>query len=370
MSRIFGSAAVKAVAVVGCAFLPDLLVLPPGTDVAGAPAYLLSKTMAVVAMTALMLAGGTPPRSSRTVRSADDPRTIGPYVLRRCLGEGGMGSVYLAEHALLGRPCAIKLINAEYANDPIALARFEREVQTVAALTHPNTVQVYDYGRGDDGTLYYAMEYLPGVTLDELVTQHGPLDPARVVHILRRLCGALHEAHGRGLVHRDLKPANVMLCERGGVPDYVKLLDFGIVAALETGPGEGRLTQAGMIVGTPGFMSPEQCAGDGRVSPASDIYSIGALGYYLLTGSSPFGRRSTVQIVIAQMSEDPPPVTAARHDVPEALADVLAQCLKREPDARFADALALDHALADALGSVRWTPRDARRWWQERAGAA
>ena len=186
-----------------------------------------------------------------------------------------MGEVYLAEHVLLRRPCALKLIRPERAGDPKNLRRFEREVQATATLTHPNTVQVYDYGHTDDGTFYYVMEYLPGLTLEELVKRHGPLPPARAIHFLRQVCGALEEAHAVGLIHRDIKPGNVIVCERGGVHDVAKLLDFGLVLSPVSEADGEKLTQDGAIAGTPAYMSPEQAGGQDDVDARSDIYSLG-----------------------------------------------------------------------------------------------
>jgi len=160
-------------------------------------------------------------------QQVDEARRLGQHVLKERLGAGGMGEVYRAEHVLLRRPCALKVIRPERAGDPKNLRRFEREVQVTATLTYPNTIQIYDYGHAEDGTFYYVMVYLPGLTLEELVKREGPLPAARVIHFLRQVCGALKEAHGRGLIHRDIKPGNVMVCERGGVPDVTKLLDFG-----------------------------------------------------------------------------------------------------------------------------------------------
>src|SRR5262249_39072817 len=188
-------------------------------------------------------------------------RQLGQYVLQGRLGAGGMGEVYLAEHRLLRRPCAVKIIRPERANDPDLLRRFEREVQATARLSHPNTVEIYDYGHTEDGTFYYVMEYLPGLSLEQLVARHGPLPPARVVHSLRQLCGALREAHAAGLVHRDIKPSNVIACSPGGVHDLVKLVDFGLVRPPDVGAGT-RLTKEGLILGTPEFMSPEQAKGE------------------------------------------------------------------------------------------------------------
>src|SRR5262249_22791118 len=173
---------------------------------------------------------------------------------------GGMGEVYLAEHRLLRRPCAVKLIRPERVSDPHSLDLFEREVQATAGLTHPNTVEVYDYGRTEDGTFYYVMEYLSGLTLEELVCRHGPLPPGRVVFLLRQVCDALQEAHDAGLVHRDVKPGNIMVCTRGGMHDVAKLLDFGLVEPQDSGKTDGRLA----LVGTPTYMSPEQATARNR----------------------------------------------------------------------------------------------------------
>ena len=359
--------AARTAVIAACAFLPELLLLP-GVDgpVRGVTSFLALKTIMITVMSALALYGSY--RIEALGQDAEVARELGQYLLRRMLGEGGMGSVYLAEHRFLRRPCAVKLIRAEQANDEAAVARFEREVQSAAGLTHPNTVQIYDYGQSEDGTFYFAMEYLPGISLDILVERHGPLEPARAVRILTQLCGALHEAHARGLVHRDLKPGNVMLCERGGVMDVAKLLDFGLVAALQNEATDPRITQAGMIMGTPAFMSPEQCMGDVNVTSASDIYSVGALGYFLLTGAAPFSGRSAMQTLVAHLYETPPPITALRPEVPTALSDVIAQCLAKQPGERFSDAASLERALVRSLGSAGWTEGDARAWWQAHAG--
>jgi serine/threonine-protein kinase len=346
-----------------CAFVPELLFAAAADGPTGRLAtFLALKVIMVGAMGALAIYGAY--RIDVLRRDVQAARQLGQYVLTRRISEGGMGEVYLAEHQFLRRPCAVKLIRADQACDPGALLRFEREVQATAALTHPNAVQIYDYGHGDDGTFYYAMEYLPGVSLDELVERHGPLPPARAVHVLGQLCGALREAHGRGLVHRDIKPSNVMLCERGGVHDVAKLLDFGLVATVRSDCADPRLTQAGVVLGTPAFMSPEQCVGDEEVGPASDIYSTGALAYFLLTGEAPFGRRSAPHVLAAHLYEEPRPVSDVRADVPAALDAVVARCLAKEPARRFADVASVATALAHAVAPARWTERDACEWWR------
>jgi len=345
------------------AFLPELLVVP-GIEgpISGIASYIALKTIVIAVLSSLALYGAY--RIEVLRQDAEAARELGQYRLLRLLGEGGMGRVYLAEHRFLRRPCAVKLIRAEQAGDSLALARFEREVQSAAGLTHPNTVQIYDYGQSEDGTFYFAMEYLPGVSLDDLVTREGPLTPQRAVHVLTQLCGALHEAHARGLVHRDLKPGNVMLCERGGVHDVAKLLDFGLVAAVHTTAADPRITEAGMLIGTPAFMSPEQCMGDADVTYASDIYSVGALGYFLLTGSPPFSGRGAMQTVVAHVHAMPRPIVELWPEVPSALSAVIARCLAKEPDQRFLDAASLGEALRSAIDpggrSSQYVPEDTR----------
>jgi serine/threonine-protein kinase len=191
-------------------------------------------------------------------REALRAQQLGQYTLKNRLGAGGMGEVYLAEHALLRRPCAVKVIRPERAGDSDLLMRFEREVQATATLANWNTVQIYDYGRTDDGTFYYVMEYLPGLTLEQLVEKEGFLPAGRAVYLLRQVCSALAEAHAMGLVHRDIKPSNVLVCERGGSCDVAKVVDFGLVRTLGMTDGSDKLTHEGRLVGTPAYMSPEK----------------------------------------------------------------------------------------------------------------
>ena len=235
---------------------------------------------------------------SRLRRQVAEARQLGQYRLRRRIGAGGMGEVYLAEHQLLKRPCAVKLIRPGDVADPKALARFEREVRLTATLSHPNTVEIYDYGRTEDGTYYYVMEYLPGLSLAELVERHGPLPPGRAVYLLRQVCGALREAHAAGLIHRDIKPSNIFAARRGGMDDVAKLLDFGLVLPAATA-GAPHLSGEGQILGTPLFMSPEQATGGRELDERSDIYSLGAVAYYLLTGRPPFDEGDGMRLLIA-----------------------------------------------------------------------
>src|SRR5262249_30710714 len=197
------------------------------------------------------------------------------------------------------QPCAVKRIRPERAGDPKTLARFEREVQATARLKHWNTVQIYDYGHAEDGTFYYAMEYLPGLSLEALVNRSGPLPPARAIHVLRQVCAALQEAHGIGLIHRDIKPGNIIACARGGVHDVAKLLDFGLVRSVGTDSQDERLTQEGAVAGTPAYMSPEQAGGQEELDGRSDIYSLGAVAYYLLAGPPPVKHPQALPVLLS-----------------------------------------------------------------------
>jgi serine/threonine-protein kinase len=299
-------------------------------------------------------------------KEAFQARQLGQYQLKQRLGIGGMGEVYLAEHLLLRRPCAIKLISPDKAGDPRALARFEREVQATATLTHWNTVEIFDYGHAEDGTFYYVMEYLPGMSLQDLVLRHGPLPPERAVHLLRQVCGALREAHGIGLIHRDIKPSNILACARGGQNDVAKLLDFGIVRTVGAKGDSARLTQDGAIAGSPQYMSPEQATGR-DADRRSDIYSLGAVAYYLLTGRPPFVRDTAMQAVMAHVYDPVTRLAELRPDIPTDLQDVVLRCLEKKPERRFADAASLEKALAACRCAGRWTEERATTWWKKLA---
>jgi tRNA A-37 threonylcarbamoyl transferase component Bud32 len=295
-------------------------------------------------------------------------RRLGQYRLRERIGSGGMGEVYLAEHVLLKQPCAVKIIRPERTGDPAALRRFEREVQATARLKHWNTVTIFDFGIAADGTFYYAMEYLPGLNLEEMVRRFGPLPAARVRHFLRQACAALSEAHAIGLIHRDIKPANLIVCERGGVDDVVKVLDFGLVRVVNPAGQGHTLTAEGMIAGTPAYMSPEQASGAGDLDARSDIYSLGAVAYFLLAGQPPFGDRTQVQALAAHLYEAPRPLEELQPDVPANLAAVVARCLAKEPQRRFEDIASLDAALVGDDVANGWSQADAAQWWREYGG--
>lgn len=292
-------------------------------------------------------------------------KKLGQYRLKRELGRGGMGQVFLGEHQLLKRPCAIKVIHPQHVIDPLALARFEQEVRSTARLSHWHTVEVYDYGHTDDGTFYYVMEYLPGMNLSELVHQFGPLPIARAIHFLRQTCAALKEAHREGMIHRDLKPANIYAAERGGVYDVTKLLDFGLVAD----PRDRTLvTEDGAAVtspfaGSPLYMSPEQARGNRDVDPRSDIYSLGAVGYFLTTGRPPFEGKSPWRVMLAHARNPVNPPSELRLDLPSDLEDVLLKCLAKRPEDRYQNVCELAESLDRCAAGRIWTFQNAETWW-------
>lgn len=298
---------------------------------------------------------------SRLSRQLGRAQRLGAYTLERRISEGGMATIHLARHALLKRPTAIKILKKHVATDEF-VHRFEREVQLASQLLHPNTVEIYDFGRTADGEPYYVMEYLDGVTLADLVRDTGRVPPGRAIHILRQVAAALREAHMRGLVHRDVKPENVMLCRRGE-DDVVKLLDFGLVKNLE-GAETRDLTRQLSIIGTPTYMAPERLLKPSDVDVRSDIYALGAVGYFLLTGRPIFEGDDTLAISNLVLHV-PAPHVSARVDVPEGLDALIAACLEKDRARRPQSAQAVVDAL-DGLASRRaWTQGDAAAWWND-----
>ncbi len=291
-------------------------------------------------------------------RSAKSMREVGPYRIRELLGEGGMGRVYLAEHVLMRRPTAIKVLRAD-PSDPSSLTRFEREVQLACQLTHPNTISIYDFGRTTSGIFYYSMEYIQGAHLGQLLEYAGPIPAGRCIHILRQLCRALREAHQEGLVHRDIKPQNVMIGNRGGEADFIKLLDYGLVKAFAPGVDESTL-QTKVVVGTPRFMAPERMASPWLADPRVDIYSVGALAYFLLTGQLPplySGVRETgVDALPGETVELPANVTQ--------FGQLLSNCMATNPALRPASISTVLQQLDDLSVAHPWRPGDATSWWK------
>lgn len=298
-------------------------------------------------------------------RDVREARQLGQYTLEEKIGEGGMGEVYRARHAMLRRPTAIKLLGGDVTERE--LHRFEKEVQLTAELTHPNTISIYDYGRTPDGTFYYAMELLDGVTLQTLVDRDGPQPPARVIHILSQVCGALREAHDAGLIHRDIKPDNVFLCRQGGVPDVVKVLDFGLVKQVKSDASASQ-SNVNVMVGTPLYMSPEAIAAPDAVDEKSDLYALGAVGYFLLSGTPVFEGDSVVEVCSHHLHTEPEPISSrASREIPSDLEKVVCECLAKEPIGRPKSARALCDKLAECTDAGGWTELDAEKWWAAHA---
>jgi tRNA A-37 threonylcarbamoyl transferase component Bud32 len=291
-------------------------------------------------------------------------RQLGQYTLEEKIGEGGMGVVYRARHALLRRETAVKLLLPGRADDA-TIERFQREVRLTCQLTHPNTIQVYDYGHTPEGIFYYAMEFLRGLNLHELVLRFGPQPEGRVVHLLVQICDSLAEAHALGLVHRDLKPANVFLCNRGGVPDCVKVLDFGLVQEWRrhTRATDGAQAER-TVVGTPSFMAPETFGDATQGDPRSDIYSLGVLAYFLLTGRYLFEGNSPQEIYQAQTTAIlTPPGRCTTNPISEPMESIVLSCLDIDPARRPQSVLDLRARLASSPGAASWTLESAAAWW-------
>jgi serine/threonine protein kinase len=338
------------------------------TEIAASDAFLLQRSvrrcfwlLGALFILASLLVFVMSIRASRLAKKAGEAEHLGQYRILRKIGEGGMAAVFLAEHAMIRRPTALKMFTND-GNSPDQVRRFEREVQVTAQLTHPNTVAVYDYGRTASGVFYYVMEMIDGIDLDELVMLNGPMPLPRALHVARQLAGSLAEAHGYGIVHRDVKPANVMLTRRGGIADFVKVLDFGLAREHDT---KTHLTQAGVLLGTPLYMAPELLNGSETASPRSDVYAAGCVLFYLLTGKDAFSGTTVAAIV-------------ARHAMgnhyqldremvgpcpPEILA-LVNRCIAVEPHERFRDGGELSAALEELALRYPWSASEAQRAWQ------
>ncbi|WP_425398096.1 protein kinase domain-containing protein [Aeoliella sp.] len=325
----------------------------------------LSEQIIVVAVTLLIAIVGVH-LIYQLRRQVFAAKQLGQYRLKQKLGSGGMGEVYLAEHQMMKRPCAIKLIRPEKAGDSRILARFEREVRMTAKLSHWNSIDIFDYGNTSDGTFYYVMEYLPGHNIGELVEQGDGLPPARVIYLMKQVCAALSEAHRIGLVHRDIKPANIFCAYRGGEFDVAKLLDFGLAKpTMQT--EDSHLTQEGAITGSPLFMSPEQATGESEADARSDIYSLGAVMFYMLTGRAPFVHEQAMRVIVAHVSDNPPLVREFAPAVPMDLEEVVMRCLEKDPEDRFQDVMSLRAALEEVSLMEDWTTAMAAEWWNCKA---
>jgi eukaryotic-like serine/threonine-protein kinase len=296
-------------------------------------------------------------------QQASEAMRLGQYTLGEKIGEGGNGSVYRAHHALLRRPTAIKVVLPEKVG-AITLQRFEREVQAMSQLTHWNTVAVYDYGHSPSGVFYYAMEYLDGINLETLVIEHGLLPADRVIKILTQVCAALAEAHRRGIIHRDIKPANIILCERGDVPDVVKVVDFGLAKEIDREASPQDTTHT--ILGTPAYIAPEQVTDPASIGAGADLYAVGAVGYFLLTGRRVFEAKTTVEMCILHVTATPkPPSLMTTKRIPPELEQIVLRCLAKSPSDRPASAGELAKLLREVPMTGDWGESGAMQWWSD-----
>jgi eukaryotic-like serine/threonine-protein kinase len=296
-------------------------------------------------------------------------RRLGQYTLEEKIGSGGMGVVYRASHAMLRRPTAIKLLPPDRAGEA-SVQRFEREVQMTAQLSHPNTVAIYDYGRTPEGLFYYAMEFLDGLNLDELVRRDGALPAGRVIYVLSQVCGALAEAHGRGLLHRDIKPANIILTERGGEFDVAKVLDFGLVRRFDTGAPAATvpasISTSMVLAGTPLYMPPEVLTSLDSADPRSDLYAVGAVGYLLLTSHPVFEAATAAEAFAHHLHTEPiPPSRRTNRILPPDLERLILRCLSKSLDDRPPDARTLQRELRKCAASQPWRQEEAASWWRD-----
>lgn len=293
-------------------------------------------------------------------REVSKARRLGAYELTERLGAGGMGEVWKASHRLLARPAAVKLIRSESQGEGMAIERFEREAQATASLESPHTVELYDFGVAEDGTLFYVMELLRGVDLETLVRNHGSLPPERVAHLLLQACESLHEAHERGMIHRDVKPANLFVCRKGPRTDYLKVLDFGLVKGSGRDDDPNR-TQENQITGTPAYLSPEALRGRPPVSGRSDVYALGCVTFFLLTGRTVFEGETTVAIASAHLHEEPKAPSTHAPNVPPGFDALVLAMLAKDPTDRPDDAEVAERLLA--LELEPWTQERSHAWW-------
>lgn len=309
---------------------------------------------------------------STKVRKA---RELGSYRLGKRIGQGGMGEVWTAKHRLLSRPAAVKLIRPDMMKNPeradMVLRRFEREASATAALGSPHSIELYDFGISRDGAFYYVMELLDGFDLDSLITKYGPVSAGRTAHILYQTAHSLEDAHARGLVHRDVKPANLFVCRKGQDVDFVKVLDFGLVLEDTNHDADvTRLTRQGITTGTPAFMSPEQASGDPSLDHRADLYSLGCVAYWLLTGTLVFPSDSPVKMAAAHLLTAPEaPSARTEVMVPPSLESLILRLLEKAPGDRPASAAEIRRELEAGGLLESWSPETARGWWDHHAPA-
>ena len=291
-------------------------------------------------------------------------KKLGNYFIEKELGSGGMGKVFLARHALLCRPAALKVLTPNQENPQNSIARFEREVQLSSTLTHPNTISIYDFGRTDDDTFFYAMEYLEGIDLQRMVEKFGPVEPARAIHLTIQICGALSEAHERKIIHRDIKPANIFLTCRGGIYDFVKVLDFGLAKQVDS-MGDPALTKTGIIHGTPKYMAPEAVSSPSQMDHRSDIYNLGAVLYWMLTGQHLFPKSSNLELLVDHVKTIPSiPSYVSELSVPKELDNITMKCLQKDPKRRYQSVNDLGEELSQLKILSHWSQKKAKEWWE------
>lgn len=302
----------------------------------------------------------------------EQARSIGSYQLEQLLGSGGMGEVWVAKHRLLARPAAIKLIRPESLGGDLSgrsavTRRFEREAKATAALQSYHTISLYDFGVSRDGTFYYVMELLDGMNLDELVKIHGPVSASRAVYLLRQVCHSLDDAHRHGMIHRDIKPANIFLCRLGSDHDFIKVLDFGLVRTPKAlDPDATELTVEGLAYGTPGYMAPEIAMGKKDLDGRADLYGVGCVGYWLLTGQRVFVGKTPMAEAIHHVQSKPiPPSHRTRAKIPGTLENLILACLEKDPANRPASAGELGKLLARSLPDGDWDADTAEAWWRQ-----
>jgi len=282
-----------------------------------------------------------------------------------------MGEVWLGKHLMLARPAAIKLIKPDMLGRDVegrqtAIRRFEREAQATALLHSPHTIRLYDFGSTSNGSFYYVMELLHGISLDQLISKYGPQSPARVVFILKQICHSLHDAHTNNMIHRDIKPGNILICRLGQDYDYVKVLDFGLVKSITKSSSlDMSLTQADISCGTPGYLSPEMALSRADIDGRADLYSLGCVAYWLLTGEPVFSGETALDTAAMHLKDAPiPPSQCSEFTIPGDLEQIILGCLAKKPSDRPADALALAERLAGCSLSETWDSNTARQWWQ------
>ncbi|MGI9335133.1 MAG: serine/threonine protein kinase, partial [Gammaproteobacteria bacterium] len=294
--------------------------------------------------------------------AADEARHLGQYEIDGKIGEGAMGSVYKAHHSMLRRPTAIKVVREDKFGRSNILARFEREAQLTSKLTHPNTIAVYDFGHTPNGVFYYAMELLEGFTLSTVLKRTGPMPPGRVIFLLKQLCESLAEAHDVGLIHRDIKPGNIMLTNRGANPDFVKLLDFGLVKRFDD--DDAQLTQHDAVAGTPAYLAPEAITAPTIVGPKADIYALGCVAYTLLTNRPVFEGSTNIQVCSKHVSALPTsPAKYMSESLSPDLESVILDCLQKSPAQRPENTIELAKRLMRCAQASEWGPASARAWW-------